>query len=41
VIYTSPDWRDGVQQELDYVLEGGYCLVTVPELGYWGVVVVE
>ena len=41
VIYTSPDYQDGVQVELDYLISGNSCAVTIPYLEYWGVLIVE
>lgn len=41
ITYTSPDWRDGVQKDLDFTITGGSCTVSIPYLEYWGVLIVE
>lgn len=41
VTYTSPDWHDGVQAELDFEVSNGYCEVEIPFLEYWGMLIIE
>ena len=41
VSYASPDWHDGVQTRLDFVLNNGKCEVEIPSLRYWGMVIIE
>jgi dextranase len=41
VIYSSPDWHDGVQLELDFTVVGASCEVIIPFLEYWGMIILE
>lgn len=41
ISYTSPDWQDGVQNELEFTISGGICKVEIPFLEYWGMLIVE
>ena len=41
IVYTSPDWQDGVQRELAFTISGGNCMVEIPYLEYWGMLLVE
>jgi dextranase len=40
VIYVSPDWHDGVQEELEFVISDGVCEFKIPYLKYWGMIII-
>ena len=41
VWYASPDYQKGVAQELDYRIEDGKIVCTLPVLQFWGMLVIE
>jgi dextranase len=41
VVYTSPDWHEGVQIELDYTISNGRCTIEIPYLEYCGMLIIE
>ena len=41
VVYTSPDWHEGVQIELDYTTSNGRCTIEIPYLEYCGMLIIE
>lgn len=41
ITYASPDWHDGVQQELEFSVSGSNSMVKIPYLEYWGMLIVE
>lgn len=41
ISYASPDWLDGVQQNLDFRQTSTGYEVTIPYLEYWGMLIVE
>jgi len=40
VIYVSPDWHDGVQEELEFEISNGVCKLKIPYLKYWGMIII-
>jgi dextranase len=40
VIYVSPDWHDGVQEELEFKISNGVCELKIPYLKYWGIIII-
>ncbi len=40
VVYVSPDWHDGVQEELEFEISGGVCEFKIPYLKYWGMIII-
>ena len=40
VVFVSPDWHDGVQEELEFEISDGICEFKIPYLKYWGMIIV-
>ena len=40
VVYVSPDWHDGVQEELEFEISDGVCEFKIPYLKYWGMIII-
>ena len=40
VVYVSPDWHDGVQEELEFEISDGICELKIPYLKYWGMIII-
>ena len=40
VVYVSPDWHDGVQEELEFKISNGVCELKIPYLKYWGIIII-
>ncbi|MCK4662048.1 MAG: glycoside hydrolase family 66 protein [Bacteroidales bacterium] len=39
-VYVSPDWHDGVQEELKFAISDGICEFKIPYLKYWGMIII-
>lgn len=40
VVYVSPDWHDGIQEELEFEISDGVCEFKIPYLKYWGMIII-
>lgn len=40
VVYVSPDWHDGVQEELKFEISNSVCELIIPYLKYWGMIII-